>query len=92
MSSQKILLRGPNWVGDAVLAVPAMKAIRAAFPKAEVTLMVRPWVAGVFSGAPFIDRVWTEPRPEGIADWIRIGRSIRRQHFDAGVLFPNSFE
>src|SRR5438093_235019 len=52
---RKILIRGPNWVGDSVLAIPAMKAVRARFPDAEITLLVRPWVAGLFSSASFVD-------------------------------------
>jgi heptosyltransferase II len=89
---KKILMRGPNWVGDAVLAIPAMKAIRRKFPDAEITLLVRPWVAGVFTAAPFINRVWTEPKPVGVGDWMRISRSIRQERFDCALLFPNSFE
>jgi heptosyltransferase-2 len=85
-------MRGPNWVGDAVLAIPAMKAVRERYPDAEITLLVRPWVAGVFSSAPFVDQVWSEPRPAGVMDWIRISRSIREKRFDMGLLFPNSFE
>ncbi len=92
MNADKILIRGPNWVGDSVLAIPAMKAVRAQFPKAEITLLVRPWVAGLFTSAPFIDRVWTEPRPTSVSDWSRITHAIREKHFDLGVLFPNSFE
>lgn len=85
-------MRGPNWVGDAVLAIPAMKAIRQRFPEAEITLLVRPWVAGVFTSAPFIDNVWSEPRPSGLRDWVRLARRIREKHFDMALLFPNSFE
>lgn len=92
MIADKILIRGPNWVGDAVLAVPAMKAVRTRFPNAEITLLVRPWVAGLFTAAPFIDKVWTEPRPAGLADWIRITREVRKRRFDMALLFPNSFE
>jgi hypothetical protein len=46
MSPKRFLSAGPNWVGDAVLAIPALKAVRSNFPKAEITLLVRPWVAG----------------------------------------------
>jgi heptosyltransferase-2 len=89
---KKILIRGPNWVGDSVLAIPAMKAVRARFPETEITLLVRPWVAGVFKKAPFIDRLWSEPRPAGVSDWMRITRKIREGRFDMALLFPNSFE
>src|ERR1051326_2244290 len=89
---RKILIRGPNWVGDSVLAVPAMKAVRQQFPNAEITLLVRPWVAGLFASAPFVDQLWREPRPTGISDWKRITREIRNRQFDVAILLPNSFE
>jgi lipopolysaccharide heptosyltransferase II len=89
---KKILIRGPNWVGDSVLAIPAMKAIRNCFPDAEITLLVRPWVAGLFTSAPFIDKVWTEPKPARLADWTRMAKAIRSTGFDLGLLLPNSFE
>ncbi len=89
---EKILIRGPNWVGDAVLAIPAMKAVRARYPGAEITLLVRPWVAGLFSSAPFVDKVWSEMRPATLRDWIRVTRDIRQRKFDLALLLPNSFE
>lgn len=89
---EKILIRGPNWVGDAVLAIPAMKAVRALFPDAEITLFVRPFVAGLYAAAPFIDKVWSEAKPSSLADWIRITRDIRNRRFDMALLLPNSFE
>lgn len=92
MPLKKILMRGPNWVGDSVLAIPAMKAVRSRFPEAEITLLVRPWVSGVFKAAPFIDHLWSEPRPTGILDWMRLTRDIREKRFDMALLFPNSFE
>src|SRR5438093_8373465 len=89
---EKILIRGPNWVGDAVLAIPAMKAVRARFPETEITLSVRPFVSGVFAAAPFIDKVCSEAKPSSLADWIRITREIRSRQFDIALLLPNSFE
>jgi heptosyltransferase-2 len=92
MEVEKILIRGPNWIGDAVLAIPAMKAVRKHFPDAEITLLVRPWVAGLFTAAPFIDKVWSEAKPSGVADWSRITKDIRARRFDLALLLPNSFE
>jgi heptosyltransferase II len=92
MPPKKILIRGPNWVGDAVLAIPALKAVRSHFPGAEITLLVRPWVAGLFTSASFVDKVWSEPRPSSLGDWMRITRKIRASEFDIGLLLPNSFE
>jgi lipopolysaccharide heptosyltransferase II len=92
VQADKILIRGPNWVGDAVLAIPAIKAVREHFSNAEITLLVRPWVAGLFTSAPFIDKVWSEKKPSGLSDWTRITRNIRLRHFDLAILLPNSFE
>ena len=91
-SVEKILIRGPNWVGDAVLAIPAMRAVRERYPGAEITLLVRPWVAGLFSSARFIDNLWSESKPITMRHWIRVTRDIRQRKFDVALLFPNSFE
>jgi len=53
---------------------------------------VRPWVAGLFTSAPFIDKVWSEQKPLGLAGWTRITRGIRDRGFDLALLLPNSFE
>src|SRR2546422_5018153 len=89
---EKILIRGPNWVGDAVLAIPAMKAVRARFPETEITLLVRPFVSGLFAAAPFVEKVGSEANPSSLADWIHITREIRNRRFDIALLLPNSFE
>ena len=91
MTPHKIVIRGPNWLGDAILGVPAMKAVRERFPEAEITLLVRPAVAGLFHTVPFIDKVWTRPSP-GATEWIRTAREMRRRGFDLALLLPNSFE
>ena len=92
MQPEKIVIRGPNWVGDAVLAIPALKAVRERFPQSEITLLVRPWVAGLFTAAPFVDRVWREEKPSSLAEWTRIVREVRSRGFDLALLLPNSFE
>lgn len=91
MTPKKIVIRGPNWVGDAVLGVPAMKAVRERCPDARITLLVRPWVAGLFEHAPFVDDVWVRPRP-GATGWVQTAREMRSRDFDLAILLPNSFE
>jgi len=85
-------LRAPNWIGDCVVAIASMKAIRQKFPDAEITVMVRPSSAGVFAGARFPNHIWVEPRPAGIIEWLGLARRVRQARFDLAVLFPNSFE
>src|SRR3972149_4323681 len=54
---RRILIRGVNGVGDAVMTTPAIAGIRETFPHAKITLLVKPWLAGVFADNPDIDEV-----------------------------------
>ena len=49
-------------------------------------------MSGLFTSALFVDRVWSEPSPSGLADWRRITRYIKSRRFDLALLLPNSFE
>jgi heptosyltransferase-2 len=51
---EAILIRGVNWIGDAVMTLPAIRAIRKAFPEAHIDLLVKPGVAPVFEHVPCI--------------------------------------
>src|SRR6266852_8439243 len=52
-----ILVRATNWVGDAVMCVPALQALRERFPIARITILAKPWVAGLYAREPFADEV-----------------------------------
>jgi heptosyltransferase-2 len=89
----KILVRGTNWIGDAVMAIPAMRRLRQSFPQAEITLHTRSWAEGIFRDADFIDRILTFDKTSSkIKDVVRESRALREKKFDIAVLLPNSFE
>lgn len=98
MSSQfkeKIWIRGTNWVGDCILTLPALEALRSAHPEAEIVLTVRPWVSEIFECCPAIDRVMIYDREgehRSTAGRSRFIREVARESFDLAVLLPNSFE
>lgn len=88
----KIVVRGTNWIGDAVMTIPALRALREVFPDAELVLHTRPWAEGVFRDAGFIDRLLIfEPAKSSLAGLRRQARAWRAEAFDIAVLFPNSF-
>ena len=83
----------PNWIGDAVMATPALRAIRSHFAGGEIVGILRPYVADVLAGVDLVDRVILHnPRGAVATDrgWPLV-RRLRRERFDLAVLFPNSW-
>lgn len=89
----KILVRGTNWVGDAVMTVPALRELRRIFPGARITLHTRGWARGIFEDAEFIDEILAfDKTASKIKDSFAQSSVLRSEKFDLAVLFPNSFE
>ena len=83
----RILVRAPNWLGDSVITVPAVRAIKAGRPDAHITIAAPAKTASVWKLVPDIDEVVPLGRP-GLFATVQ---AIRRQPvFDVVVLFPNS--
>ena len=82
----------PNWVGDAVMATPALRAIRRRFDQARITAVLRPYVSPVLDGLDLVDdRLYHDPRGDDPdrRGW-RFVRRLRAERFDRVILFPNS--
>lgn len=91
--TEKILIRGPNWIGDAVLTLPAIEGLRELYREAEICLLVKPWVADIFSLTPSIDRIILYHKGyEGIRGMGRLVRDLRKEDFHKAILFQNAFE
>src|SRR3989304_5767885 len=83
---RRILIRGVNWVGDAVMTTPAIAGIRKTFPRAQISLLVKPWVAGVFAGNPHIDEILIydgEGRHRGVTGLLQLARELREARLEA---------
>jgi heptosyltransferase-2 len=83
----KILIRATNWLGDAVMSLPAIRAIRESFPGAHLAVLARPSVAGLYARERAIDHVLPYTGDRG-----RTAAELRRELFDCAVLLPNSFD
>ena len=89
----KILVRGTNWVGDAVMTIPALGELRRIFPAAQITLYTRTWAEGIFRDAALFDEILTFDKSKSkIKDALAQARELKTHNFDLAVLFPNSFE
>ena len=79
----------PNWIGDAVMATPALRALRRHFAQSHVVGVLKPYVASVLEGGDWFDEIVLQnggPWSQGV--WAT-ARKLRRT--DLAVLFPNSF-
>ena len=83
-----LVVRLPNWLGDTVMALPALAALRAAHPGALVTV-IGPW-APLLTGQAVADVLL--PYPRDGRKRRKLGAAVRAMRPDAAVLLPNSFE
>ncbi len=90
-----ILVRAVNWLGDAILTLPALRQLPRFFPAARLSVLALPRVAPVFANLPEIAEVipcLPKPPQSPWGAWYRQLRELRRRRFDLAILLPNSFE
>ena len=84
---KNILVRGVNWLGDAVMTIPALVRLREGFPDAQITLLTDVKLSSLWEDQPWLDELI--PFETGEQPW-QVGKRLRRPGFDLAVLFPNS--
>jgi len=92
---KRILIRSTNWVGDAVITTPAIRAVRKNFPEAKISLLAKPWVAPIFYNNPYIDNVLiydATGKHKGLSGIPRLSKELRKEKFDLAILLQNAFE
>jgi heptosyltransferase-2 len=88
---RKILVRATNWVGDAVMSLPALRALHEKFPSAEISILAKPWVADLYGREPFCQRVIPYTAADLASKW-QAAKSLRDENFDCAILLQNAFE
>ena len=94
LNHERILVMAPSWVGDVVMATPAIRALRRRWPQARITALARQTGADVLEHNPHLDRIIATdrkgvgPESSGLRELIRL---LRREKFDLAVVLPNSF-
>src|SRR5450755_3553788 len=77
------------------MSIPALSAIRARFPRAEIVALARPWVADIYALESSVDRVIPYHAAGGARDWRakwKLVTKLRAEHFDCAILLQNAFE
>lgn len=73
------------------MSVPALEALRQAYPKARISILARPWVAGLYGREPFCDEVIPYNAPT-LRQKYRAVQDLKAGRFDCAVLLQNAFE
>ena len=90
---ERVVVRGVNWVGDAVMTIPALRRLRLILPRAHITLATRAWAEGLFTDADFLDDLLIyNRRPRELRAVAHQVREWRGRRFDVALLFQNAFE
>jgi heptosyltransferase-2 len=90
---KKILVRGVNWIGDAVMTLPSFRVLRSEYSDSEIHILEKRWVAPVFGRDPNIDR-FVEYKPEysGVIGKLSASGDLRKGRYDSAFLFQNAFD
>ncbi len=92
----RILIRATNWVGDVVMTIPALEAVKDNFPASTLMVLARPSVIPLFANHPAVSQVLPIRKGRGqltdLVEIIRVAHMIRRYKFDLAILFQNAFE
>ena len=90
---ERILVRGTNWIGDAVMSTPALGRLRSSFPHSHITLLAPSRTAELFEDSSYFDEILVYRRREkGVKALFEAAASIRASDCDLAVLFQNAFE
>jgi heptosyltransferase-2 len=91
----KLLIRATNWVGDAIIALPALQAVRNRFPAAQISILALPYVADIYRGQDVADELIPYDRDgehKGIGGKEKLADVLRSKKFDTALLLQNAFD
>ena len=91
---KRLVILSPNWLGDAVMALPALADVRRGAPSVSIAIAARPAIAPLFSLVPGVDETIVLPAPSlrDVTGWRGLGDELDSRDFDTALLFPNSMQ
>lgn len=88
-----VLVRGVNWIGDAVMTMPALRALKISNPDARLSLLVKPWVSPLFEKDPNVDEIILySDEYRGVTGRLKLAARLREYDFCSAILFQNAID
>lgn len=93
MNADNILVRGVNWVGDAVMTLPTLETIKKGHKGCRLTILTKPTLSAIYEGSPFVDSIIEyEKRHRGVFGKIALSLRLRKGRFSKAYLLQNAFD
>ena len=89
--TMRIAIRSPNWIGDGIMSLPAIRALKDHFPRDPVTVVARNHLADIYLNIPEISGIIRIPDRMTIGGYLQAANEIRHGRFERGILLANSF-
>ncbi len=86
-----IIVRSPNWIGDCIMSLPALRALKDKLPGEDIYLAVKEYLTDVYENLDIFKGIITIPDSSDLKSTFRAAKTLREYRFDAGILFTNSF-
>jgi heptosyltransferase-2 len=91
----KIMIRATNWVGDAIMALPTLRAVRQRHPDATISIVARPYVADIYRDQQICDELIAYDPNGAHRGWNgreKLISDLRNRKFDVALLVQNAFD
>jgi len=85
------VVRAPNWIGDAILSLPALASVHKSYPAAEIWVAASEWTQGIFLSLDFVKGTIPLSHRNSYKSIHEDAQELKKQSFDIGILFTNSF-
>lgn len=91
---QRIIIRNVNWLGDAVMGLPTLEAIRRGYPEAHISLLLKESLSSLFEGHRVVDELILLPKHTSslLFPFSAFQKGLKKKAFDLTIILPNSFK
>lgn len=89
INAESIIIKSTNWIGDVVISLPSIKAIRSLYPDSEITIMCKPYLSEIYDNTGIIDHILTIQN-SSLSEYYKTIKKLKSKNYDLGILLQNA--